>query len=161
MIRLKYKSIHLLFIIIHHKWNIHKSVFRFALKRHRNIHEKYGRTKPQTTTASSDDGQVNNSESVNSTSNVATGTQDGEHEEIVEAKYEQKYETVDGSDMGEEISDISELQVQLQWETKIHFNSKTTEFEVLKFLWNYRFKCFVTRFRIENVQITLWSFFLR
>lgn len=88
--------------------------FRFALKRHRNIHEKYGRTKPQIAATSNDDGQGNNSDDVNSTSNVGTGTQEGEHEEIVETKYEQKYETVDGNEMGEEMTDIADLQVQLQ-----------------------------------------------
>lgn len=51
---------------------------------------------------------------MNSTSNVATATQEADHEEIVETKYEQKYETVDASEMGDEMTDISELQVQLQ-----------------------------------------------
>lgn len=47
---------------------------------------------------------------------MATATQDGaDHEEIIETKFEGKYEAVDpGSEMGEEMSDISELQVQLQ-----------------------------------------------
>jgi len=36
----------------------------------------------------------------------------GEHEEMVEAKFEGKYE--ESEEMGQEIEDISELQVQLQ-----------------------------------------------
>ncbi|KAJ8910093.1 hypothetical protein NQ315_013230 [Exocentrus adspersus] len=91
---------------------------RFALKRHRNIHEKYGRTKPNPPTSNSDDGTTNNtsSDSMNtSTVTIATGTQDGtDHEEIIETKYEEKFETVDSSnEMSEEMSDMSELQVQL------------------------------------------------
>lgn len=82
------------------------------MKRHRNIHQKYGRTKPETT-ASNDDGQGNNSDDVNSTSNVSTATQDVDQEEISEMKYEQKYETADGTEMGEEMTDITDLQVQL------------------------------------------------
>ncbi|XP_072382363.1 transcription factor Clamp-like isoform X1 [Diabrotica undecimpunctata] len=87
---------------------------RFALKRHRNIHEKYGRTKPQIS-SSADDAQQNNtsSDSLTSSANMASVAQDADHEEIVETKYEQKYETVDGSDMEEDMTDITELQVTL------------------------------------------------
>ncbi|CAH1993376.1 unnamed protein product [Acanthoscelides obtectus] len=92
---------------------------RFALKRHRNIHEKYGRTKPnQTPTSSSDDASTNTgAESVNVatvTTVTSGGHQTDDHDEMIEPKYEQKYETVDASEMAEEMSDISELQVQLQ-----------------------------------------------
>lgn len=53
---------------------------------------------------------------MNSSANMTAVVQDGDHdhEEIIEAKYEQKYESVEGSDMEEEMTDISELQVQLQ-----------------------------------------------
>lgn len=84
---------------------------RFALKRHRNIHEKYGRTKAQVSSSSNDDGNI---PSDGNSQTVATTTQDVEHEEIIEPKYEQKYENCEGSEMGEEMTDISELQVQLQ-----------------------------------------------
>ncbi|KAJ8956056.1 hypothetical protein NQ318_016506 [Aromia moschata] len=93
---------------------------KFALKRHRNIHEKYGRTKPNPPASSTDDTQTNNTttDSVNTSTvtTVATATQDSaDHEEIVEAKFEEKFETVDpNGDMNEEMTDISELQVQLQ-----------------------------------------------
>ncbi|XP_060533453.1 zinc finger protein 62-like [Cylas formicarius] len=82
---------------------------RFALKRHRNIHEKY-RTKHQI--QSNDEGQgsvTNDSTGVSTVTTVATTT-DGE--ELIEAKFEEKYEAEEMS--GEEITDISELQVQLQ-----------------------------------------------
>ena len=91
---------------------------RFALKRHRNIHEKYGRTKPNPPPASTtDDTQTNNTvtDSVNNptaVTTVATATQDGnEHEELLEAKYEEKFVPTD--EITEEMTDISELQVQL------------------------------------------------
>ncbi|KAG5878550.1 hypothetical protein JTB14_018872 [Gonioctena quinquepunctata] len=87
---------------------------RFALKRHRNIHEKYGRTKPIVVT-SVDDTQINNTSTDSSSGmNVGTVTQETDHEEIVETKFVQKFETVDTSDMDEDMTDISELQVQLQ-----------------------------------------------
>lgn len=89
-------------------------IFRFALKRHRNIHEKYGRTKPQPPVSSNDDTQTNNTSTDSMGSNLATGNQEADHEEIVETKFEQKFETVDASEMAEEMTDISELQVQLQ-----------------------------------------------
>nr|XP_023022526.1 zinc finger protein 160-like [Leptinotarsa decemlineata] len=86
---------------------------RFALKRHRNIHEKYGRTKPLAV-ATADDTQNNTSTDSTSGINVATITTDTDHEEIVETKFVQKFETVDTSDIDEDMTDISELQVQLQ-----------------------------------------------
>ncbi|XP_056641336.1 zinc finger protein 665-like isoform X1 [Diorhabda sublineata] len=88
---------------------------RFALKRHRNIHEKYGRTKPQISSSNSNDAQNNtSSDSLTSAANLANVVQEADHEEIVETKYEQKFENVEGSDMEEDMTDISELQVQLQ-----------------------------------------------
>ncbi|KAJ8972615.1 hypothetical protein NQ317_004670 [Molorchus minor] len=92
---------------------------RFALKRHRNIHEKYGRTKPNPPATMSDDAPTNTTtDSINTTTvtTVATTTADGiEHEEIIEPKFVGKFETVDpGSEIAEEMTDISELQVQLQ-----------------------------------------------
>ncbi|XP_023022526.2 uncharacterized protein [Leptinotarsa decemlineata] len=86
---------------------------RFALKRHRNIHEKYGRTKPLAV-ATADDTQNNTSTDSTSGINVSTITTDTDHEEIVETKFVQKFETVDTSDIDEDMTDISELQVQLQ-----------------------------------------------
>jgi hypothetical protein len=90
---------------------------RFALKRHRNIHEKYGRTKPNPPPASTtDDTQTNNTttDSTNTTtvSTVETATQESnEHEELLETKYEEKFVPTD--EITEEMTDISELQVQL------------------------------------------------
>lgn len=91
--------------------------FRFALKRHRNIHEKYGRTKPNPPPASTnDDTQTNSSaaDSVKNTTITTTGTvtlETADHDDILEAKYEEKY--VPSDEMTEEIAEISELQVQL------------------------------------------------
>lgn len=96
------------------------------MKRHRNIHEKYGRTKPNPTSSSSDDTTTNNTstDSVNTSTvtTVATTTQEStDHEEIIETKFVEKFETVDSSnEMGEEMSDISELQVQLQWKKDVN-----------------------------------------
>ncbi|KAL1502611.1 hypothetical protein ABEB36_007730 [Hypothenemus hampei] len=83
---------------------------RFALKRHRNIHEKYGRTKPMIQTNNTE-GRNDNS-SVENTSGDVVLQDSVEHEELVVTKFEGKYEEVE--EMGEEIEDISELQVQLQ-----------------------------------------------
>lgn len=83
------------------------------MKRHRNIHEKYGRTKPNPPPATSaEDTQTSNAltESVNAVASVTT-PDDNEHEEIMEAKYEEKY--VPSDEITEEMADISELQVQL------------------------------------------------
>lgn len=101
-------------------YNVSVCSCRFALKRHRNIHEKYGKMKPNVATSSSNDDQSNqqvaNDETVTAVTSVSTTT-DADHEEIIETKYEAvdtKYETVDASEIvGEEITQISELQVQL------------------------------------------------
>lgn len=91
--------------------------FRFALKRHRNIHEKYGRTKANTSSAT----QSTKEETTNTDNNSnATINQDGgiqqEQIEIEDTKYEHqpKYEDTDaGVEITEEMTEITELQVQL------------------------------------------------
>ncbi|XP_066153615.1 transcription factor Clamp-like isoform X2 [Euwallacea fornicatus] len=78
---------------------------RFALKRHRNIHEKYGRTKPMIQSGSENE----NEKCIDA--EVLQVQEGSEHEELVEAKFEGKYEEAEEI---EEMEDISELQVQLQ-----------------------------------------------
>ncbi|KAK9886330.1 hypothetical protein WA026_015842 [Henosepilachna vigintioctopunctata] len=83
---------------------------RFALKRHRNIHEKYGRTKPQVvSTSSSEETQTVNAATDSNTSMGPSG-QDAQD---IEAKFEAKYEEEEHVELSEEMTDISELQVQL------------------------------------------------
>lgn len=85
---------------------------RFALKRHRNIHEKYGRTKPNPPPASTtEDTQTNNTTTDSSNTTVTTAQETNEHEELIETKYEEKF--VPSDEITEEMTDISELQVQL------------------------------------------------
>lgn len=127
--------------------------FRFALKRHRNIHEKYGRTKPNPTSSGSDDTATNNTstDSVNTATvtTVATTTQEStDHEEIIETKFVEKFETVDSSnEMGEEMSDISELQVQLQWNKKCGFVKEWIK--MIIFAITIAFKWFSFSFKID------------
>ncbi|XP_044763269.1 zinc finger protein 723-like isoform X2 [Coccinella septempunctata] len=82
---------------------------RFALKRHRNIHEKYGRTKPQVTTSSTDEAQTLNATTDSNTS-MSTTVQEAQE---LETQYEAKYEQEEQVELTEEMTDISELQVQL------------------------------------------------
>lgn len=86
-------------------------VFRFALKRHRNIHEKYGRTKPNPPVSQEVKEDSKNGENA-AQDNVG---QQEEHIEIQETKYEgPKYEDTDPSvEIAEEMAEITELQVQL------------------------------------------------
>lgn len=90
---------------------------RFALKRHRNIHEKYGRTKPNPPSSQSTKEETTNTEN---NGNPAGGNEQetvvhAEQIEISETKYEEpKYEDTDpGVEITEEMAEISELQVQL------------------------------------------------
>lgn len=90
-------------------------LFRFALKRHRNIHEKYGRTKPNQPSSQDVKEDVKNGENNQNSATVQEDIGQDEHIEIQETKYEQpKYEDTDPSvEIAEEMAEISELQVQL------------------------------------------------
>lgn len=76
------------------------------MKRHRNIHEKYGRTKPNPPAQQTS--EENSGENMNNQDNQ-------EQIEIAETKFEEpKYEESDPtSEITEEMAEISELQVQL------------------------------------------------
>lgn len=85
--------------------------FRFALKRHRNIHEKYGRTKPnpppQTADETPQDSNTSNQESADQIELTETKYEDTKYEDT-------KYEDPDPTaEITEEMAEISELQVQL------------------------------------------------
>lgn len=91
---------------------------RFALKRHRNIHEKYGRTKPATSNANAPTANnvtnatagvtsvTNTTQDTQSVAEAPASTEDQDNTNSEVMVVEPKYEAPD-------MTEISELQAQL------------------------------------------------